>query len=138
MIVNGKHQFVGSSRSEWQKALEKESNTTTVSLEVNSIELSNNSVSLTVNVPKSSAVNVAIVEEDLNQEVNKGENRGRLLSNDNVVRSFQSKTFEGEERFKLSFPSEVDVSKSSVIVYAQSVRNWHVIGAEKIDLNAYQ
>ncbi len=138
MIVNGKHQFVGSSRSEWQKAFEKESNSDLVSLNVHSIMVDDSEISLRVNSSKATTINVAIVEKDLSQSVDRGENRGRTLSHDNVVRAFQTKNVEGQENFRLSFPKEVDLAKSSLIVYAQNSRNWYVSGAKKFDLNTYQ
>ena len=75
------------------------------------------------------------MERVFTQNVTRGENKEKL-SHDNVVRSFQSRQFDGKQnQFKLEIPSDLNSKKSSVIIYAQIESAWEVIGAKKILYN---
>ena len=141
MVVNGRTQFVGSSRSSWKKALyDEKSNATVEPLEITSKSLEDNKLQLTVaSNSRNDLINVAIVERNLSQNVNRGENRGRLLTHDNVVRAFDSKLDAGESsQFELVLPDNLDLTKSSVIVYNQNQSDLQIKGARKIPLSSLQ
>ncbi len=135
MIVNGKHQFVGSSRSEWYRALSLESGSTPqIELEVSILSKTGAALSFTVQSKNStnSQINVAIVEKNLAQDVKRGENRGRRLSHDNVVRSFDTRSFDGKEnKFTLQLPEGLKEEDASLIVYSQASDSWTINGAKK-------
>jgi len=78
---------------------------------------------------------VAVVERALTQNVIRGENRGRKLSHDNVVRVFDSRNDLEDNLFELMLPEDLDVSKSSLVVYKQHQTTWQIKGAKKIDLS---
>lgn len=138
MIVNGKHEFVGSSRSEWNKAYTNERQTDpSVELEISIVSKSSTSVTFSVKSKQStnSQINVAVVEKNLAQDVKRGENRGRRLSHDNVVRSFDTRSFDGKENtFTLQLPDGLKGQDASLIVYSQSADNWQINGAKKLSL----
>ena len=139
MVVNGKHRFVGSNRSDWRKAFTSEKSSELVAPEVSSVKLDGRKLTFDVSGAEDRQfINVAVVERDLTQSVNRGENRGRVLSHDNVVRAFDSKKKTEENSFQLVLPSDLDISKSSLVVYTQHQNNWEILGARKIDLSSFQ
>lgn len=137
MIVNGKHEFVGSSRSEWNRALALESrDVPSLDLDVSIISKTTDKLTFTVkSKPTDAQINVAIVEKNLSQDVKRGENRGRKLSHDNVVRSFDTRSFDGQQNtFKLRLPADLKLENASLIIYSQSSENWKVNGGKKISI----
>ena len=140
MVVNGTHRFVGSDRSDWRQAFSTEKSSKLVtSLKINSIALNGRSLSFTVNgIEGKQFVNAAVVERELSQDINRGENRGRRLSHDNVVRAFNAKKNEENNSFQLTLPEDLDLTKSSLIVYTQHHATWQIKGAKKIELASIQ
>ena len=138
MIVNGRHEFVGSNRSSWQRTFDIEKRKkNTCSITVNKLERSGNELTVEVSSSDSGRVklNVAVVERSLSQDVKRGENRGRKLAHDNVVRSFQSRTFDGSaNRFNLTLPEDLEITNANLIIYVQNQENWEVLGAIKHSL----
>ena len=140
MIVNGKHEFVGSSKSEWKKAFDIECKPTSKGeLEISIISKTKTELTIAVKSKDqtSSQINVAIVEKNLSQDVKRGENIGRKLEHDNVVRSFDTRSFDGKEnRFKLNLPEDLKIEDASLIVYSQKEGSWKINGAKKIKLSS--
>lgn len=139
MIVNGKHEFVGSSRAKWNHALNSESvpkNYSDLIVEVVSISDSELRFRVRSNEMNSSLLNVAIVEKSLSQQVDRGENRGRKLSHDNVVRAYDSRSFDGKPNsFLLTIPSNLKPENASLIVYAQKSTSWQIQGVKKLSFS---
>ena len=136
MVVNGVHRFVGSNRADWRKAFNTEKSSKLSSLSVTSMLLDGRGLSFRVEgVDRREIVNVAVVERALTQNVIRGENRGRKLSHDNVVRVFDSRNDLEDNLFELMLPEDLDVSKSSLVVYKQHQTTWQIKGAKKIDLS---
>ncbi len=134
MIVNGKHEFVGSNRAKWEAVLAEESASQSsqfLSVQNVAIEPETISVDILHSLPKHAIVNVAIVERDLSQKVTRGENRGRHLHHDNVVRSFTTVTAAKTQNPIVLELKDVKVEEASVIVYAQDARNYRVLAAAK-------
>lgn len=142
MVVNGKHEFVGSSKSEWNKALVSESKLTLpITLEVSIISKTGEAIVFTIKAKEStnSLINVAIVEKDLSQEVKRGENRGKVLSHNNVVRSFDTRSFDGKpNKFTLHFPQDLKIQNASLIVYSQDNDSWQINAAKKINITSIE
>lgn len=138
MVVNGKHEFVGSNRQQWLKVYEIEAvSRSGLKMQVGEVVLSNSEVMFSVAVsPKEDVlINLALVERDLDQNVTRGENRGRKLSHDNVVRSYDVRRISGGQfNFELPVKPSMDLSKSSLVVYAQDPETYQILSAEKIDL----
>jgi len=109
-------------------------------LERTSKSLEDNKLQLTVaSSSRDYLINFAILERTLSQNVNRGENRGRLLTHDNVVRAFDSKLDAGESsQFELVLPDNLDLTKSSVVVYNQNQSDLQIKGAKKIPLSSLQ
>lgn len=123
MIINGKVEFVGSRERlafDNVKAALKEAQK--LELSIQKISVSNNklSVSYTSKAENEQLIlNMAIVERGLNDNVTRGENRGRLLKHDNVVRAFQSQKLVQKGTFDFQIPKMMNRSKSSVIMFLQ-------------------
>ncbi len=141
MVVNGSKQFVGSNKLHWKRTLTEATQKASVQpLEVRSSHLNGNRLSFSVISPsKGHVFNVAVVERDLSQNVNRGENRGRLLTHDNVVRAFASQVQKSDANsFELELPDDLDISKSSLVVYSQDQSDLMIVGAKKIELSTLQ
>ncbi len=138
MVVNGKFEFVGSSRSKWENILGKLSaKEPKYSIDIQEWEIVNDELLIRVSSKNDNSVilNVALVERGLSQNVTRGENRGRLLSHDNVVRSFKTRQFDGQlNELRLQIPDDVKISNASLVVYAQNERSWEIIDAFKTPL----
>ncbi len=141
MIVNGKHEFVGSSRSAAKNyiaealeqpgaasiILKREKTSHPRSLALN-YELSN--------VPEKSVLHVALVERSIVKEIRRGENSGRTLRHENVVRVFETVKLEEEMRGQIFMeaPKEVKLENSSIVAYVQRDSDMEVVAATGIDL----
>ncbi len=138
MIINGKEGFVGSdaqrARRSIQAALQQAPvNNIDISLEVTDGDIKVN-YKLAEQAPDSSVL-VALVQRDLVSQVTAGENEGRVLRHDNIVREF--KTTDAQEMAGaviLSMPESNDLNNCSVIVFVQSQKDMSIIAASKADL----
>lgn len=142
MVVNGRWSFVGSDASaaatHISEALQEEGNlkvtaeakflddTVVVSFQATPSNASSS--------PADAIVNVALVERDLKVEVPRGENSGRTLHHDNVVRAFESVRPTGlpQGTVNLAMPSSSNRSKMSVVVYVQDPETMVVVGATRV------
>ncbi len=139
MVVNGKYEFVGSNRTKWKSTFEKlKTKEPTYSIKLDEMKLDGKEVVIEVSSDSDDRVilNAALVERGLSQNVTRGENRGRQLFHDNVVRSFKTRQFDGQSNvLKLEIPEDMDLSRSSLILYAQNEKRWEVVGALRKPLN---
>lgn len=138
MVVNGKYEFVGSDRRTWNEVLKKSSDELKdYDFDVRDLKWRGDKILFRVQSEESESVilNVAVVERSLSQDVTKGENRGRKLSHDNVVRYFDFQNFEGNEQTVFF---EVDDSikreNGSLIIYFQDRQDFSVLGAQQVAL----
>lgn len=141
MIVNGSAEFVGSNRAkathEIEQALKRKS-AVAVTLKKPSRSGEEVTVEYTVSpVPEKSLLHVAVVERELITKVPRGENAGRTLRHDNVVRRFQTIELSGAEVGKVEFklPPSLRPERSSVIAYVQDAGNLTVLGATSVNLD---
>lgn len=139
MVVNGKHEFVGSDRRTWARVLSTESNEQrNFSFEIDGLSKvkENLDFSVATNDYKGLLLNVAVVERGLSQQVTRGENRGRKLHHDNVVRAYDIRPFnQSKQQLSIQIPSDLDESNSSLVVYFQKASNYEIVGARQIALS---
>lgn len=141
MIVNGTDGFVGSDRSAGDPriaaALKKDA-ACGVEVKVSRAADDGGAAGRTIVVayelsraPEGSVVNVALVERGITSEVTAGENRGKTLSHDNVVRLFETVKVPGAHKgeSRLSLPEGAASDRCSVIVYVQDEKTMAVLGA---------
>lgn len=140
MIVNGVSEFIGSKRSlayqEVDNALEMQSK---VAVEITNSQLSASADELVVSYKNTGTcsncqINIALVESDLRDAVKRGENHGRTLRHDNVVRAFTTQDFKSSGKATLDIPSDVNQTKAKVIVYVQKGGYGQIVGATQLEL----
>ncbi len=131
MIVNGRDEFVGSSKDEAEKivgnALKQKPSYHII---IKDFQVTNNVLHLKYLLdkePNGEVINVAIVEREVENYVSRGENSGRRLHHDNVVRSFVTNLAKRDQELRLQVPA-MNLEKASVILYIQN-KDWNVVGA---------
>ncbi|MCG5470841.1 DUF1223 domain-containing protein [Micromonospora sp. LAH09] len=140
MIVNGTDEFVGSDRRRAAGAIDSALTTTaTTTLTLSASDVGGPRVTLDYRVdqpPEGAVLNVAIVQRGLDSEIARGENAGRTLRQDNVVRAFTSVGADAEGgRMELVVPPDLDPRSATVVGYVQESGNGAVIGATAIGLS---
>ncbi len=137
MIVNGKDEFVGSSKDESEKIVTNANKQKpSYQIAIKDFQVTNGLLHIRYSLdkePNGEVINMAIVEKEVENYVPRGENSGRKLHHDNVVRSFTTKPLEREQEFELKIPS-IEMKDASVILYIQD-SNWHIVGAASKPLN---
>lgn len=86
-------------------------------------------------IPPQSVINFALVERGLVREIWRGENSGRTLSHENVVRTFKvikKPAIEGSVRIEP--PSDLKIQNSSIIAYVQNADSMRILAATSVDL----
>ncbi len=139
MVFNGSAQCVGSSksqvRSKLTKALTKESR--------NRVKLSTQSEGNKVQVKykiegslTERVLQVALVERMISIEVRRGENGGRTLEHDNVVRSFKTLLLHRgpSGNYEVELPNTFNKSQGSIIAYVQNSKTLQILGASQVKL----
>lgn len=137
MIVNGKDEFVGSNRSESEKVIERAfGQKSAYQITVKNLLVVNGVASFRYSLdkePSGEVINIALIEKEVENDVPRGENSGRKLHHDNVVRSFVTKPAKREEEMRIQVP-KIDGIKASVVFYIQN-KDLLVIGATSKALN---
>ncbi len=141
MVVNGKEEFVGSNRSRAELIIrESLSQKAEVDLTID-LDLDRQSRELTISYeisesPDNAALNIALVEDGLATEILSGENEGRTLSHERVVRVFETVELKGrrEGEFDLTIPANVSIEKGSIVGYVQIHSKMEILGAIGVGL----
>ncbi len=136
MIVNGRHAFVGSrgteARSHIRKALEARPETS-IALNLTGEENRTLEYRLSGRTDRL-MLNIALISRHLENDVPRGENRGRTLEHVNVVRWFKTvRPRSGEGSVELDFPAELKSADTGLIVYTQDQDTWAVTGLGLMD-----
>lgn len=131
MIVNGATEFVGSNREAAKAAIVMAlRQKPKYEISIGDVKLANDRVVLTYQIdksPGSERLNVALVERHLENFVPRGENHGKTLSHDNVVRAFETIALKKSGRIEVS-TSDVNPENCSVILYIQDT-DFTIVGA---------
>ncbi|RAO10339.1 DUF1223 domain-containing protein [Micromonospora noduli] len=140
MVVNGTVEFVGSDRRRTAAAIMSAmASTATTPLALSIANLGNDRVMVdyrTEQPPERAVLQVAVVERDLTSEIARGENAGRTLRQDNVVRAFRSVGLDAERgQVELATPPGLDPGSASVVGYVQENGERAIVGATAIDLS---
>jgi len=139
MIVNGETAFVGSDRQQGDaliaQALRRPAQ---VDVKVQAVYDSHaQKVSVTLEASPAlpgSAVRVAVVQRGLRREIRSGENHGRVLMHENVVRAFATMTLHAQSsnQFALSLPADFKGGSAAVIAYVQDAKTDRILGAASV------
>jgi len=140
MIVNGTEVLVGSDRDRSRKsiaaALKRPAKTL---LKLSAEKADADAVVLSYeapSAPKGAVLNVAVVERGLVSKAPRGENSGRTLRHENVVRVFRTVRLHDSAKgaVELKLPARLVRKNSSVIAYVQKSAAGAVLGAGSVDL----
>ncbi len=141
MIVNGRSVFVGSRSAtmttEVRQALQNPA-THAVAL---TARVAHGEVVVDFAVEGSTdgqQLQLAIVERGLSVKVKRGENGGRTLAHDNVVRQLTTYPLheKASDQVKLPLPDGVDLTKTALIAYVQDAESLAISGASRVRLSA--
>ena len=133
MIVNGRKEFVGSNKSVAEKTIQEALQQSTLysftSLEVT---VKKKVVHITYTLDKAPAgelINFAFVQKKVQNRVDSGENAGKFLYHNNIVRAFRTAPIEQNGIIEFDLP--VNVSKTTMIVFVQDKKRQVVAAAAK-------
>lgn len=131
-VLNGKQEFVGSNRARLNSLLTsalQESAPVDVQLVA---QRKGNTITvdyrLTGNLT-GTLLNVALVSGSVSTDVGRGENAGRKLVNNNVVRSFATLPGQARGQTTLVAPANFDPADGAVIAYVQQEKTLMTLGA---------
>ena len=139
LVVNGSEEFVGSRKSQTEKSIEKTlSQKAEAGINLNKM-FENKALKIDYTLKgnfKNAILNIALVERNMETKVLRGENGGRTLKHDNVVREFQiiQTDAKGEGSILLNIPNDFKQKDCSVIAYLQNKDTWKIVAANKIEL----
>lgn len=141
MIVNGAVGFVGSNKEraeqEIDRALERPAPVEVVAdasaSGVNAVRVEARVEMEVELIHRNWDVVAAVVERGLSQIPDRGENKGRTLEHDNVVRAFKVEALKGDDAtIEIDVPSDVDREQASIIVYVQDTRTRKILGVTRV------
>ncbi len=145
MIVNGHEQFIGSDKSAAAKAVRQAAPLGTLAVTAQArkdgepIRLS---VTAPQGTPADAKVYAALTEDHLSSEVKRGENSGRTLKHDGVVRAFVDGTFSKPDAagaasvctLTLTPPVGVKESNAHIVIFVQDASTLRVLSAAPVSL----
>jgi hypothetical protein len=142
MIVNGTTEFVGSDAAAAKRAVAAAQArpadvavklTATVSNPRNAVAVEYDLDDVS-RLPEGAVLNVALVERGLETAVKNGENGGRTLKHDNVVRWFTTVAPKKHDVVSVPLPDHLRRENASVIAYVQQKGPGRVLGAAALDV----
>jgi hypothetical protein len=140
MIVNGREAFVGSQGGTARKTIGTalgQPASAAIALEPAGGEGRALEIGFRVTGHKAGDVlNIALVEKGLSVSVKRGENGGRILKHENVVRAFRIVRLDaqGSGTVKLEMQAGVRRENASLIAYAQQAESLRMLGAARTPL----
>lgn len=139
LVVNGTEEFVGSRKSQTDNAIKKALATPARAQIDLSKTLTDNKIAIHYTLSGdivNAVLNFAVVESNFATKVIRGENEGRILKHDNVVRDFQTLEVKSSVGMQDILPlKNWQVPNCTLIVFLQDKKTGQVLGASKIRLN---
>lgn len=86
------------------------------------------------NWPKNARAFIAVTENNLITEVERGENRGRQLHHDHVVRAFEG-PFHPDQAFSAKLPGDVITDNAALVVWLEDTHTGQTIEASTLPLS---
>jgi hypothetical protein len=141
MVLNGKEGFTGSDENRARKRIAeylKASPTNAINLKAKRIGTQSIEVAYRcAQVTPGAVLNIALVERRLEVSVPRGENAGRILKHDNVVRVFKTIALTSQEGvIDLGTASMEDASRYSVVAYVQDAVKLNITAADEVGLDS--
>ncbi|AUD03485.1 DUF1223 domain-containing protein [Spirosoma pollinicola] len=137
-VLNGQQEFVGSNRNKQSSTLKEALSipaTADIKLTVSTPQNNQLTISYLLAGDLTKAVlHVAVVSKTTETIVNRGENAGRKLAHDNVVRVFLTVPATEKGVVTLALPIDYDARNGAVVAYVQTQQTLAIRGAEKVNL----
>lgn len=138
MIINGSEEFVGSNRTKAADRIESAlKQPGPISITLSTVAISNRSLKVGYSIseiPQGTELNFALAERGLVRNILRGENDGRKLEHENVVRSFKTIAPRPNGEIMIEIPDEVNPDNSSVVAYLQNAKTMQILAAMNLDL----
>ncbi len=140
MVVNGHREMVGSDEASIQNAIkEEQQNKSNTFLSIKtSLDTSNSSLNIEYGIQngvQNSLIHFALVEKEVTHHIKRGENQGRILTHNHIVRIFETEKLDGSKNTKeLKIPSDLETNKLVLIVYLQEKESNLIYAANQIIL----
>ncbi len=140
VIVNGRHEFVGSNKAKLQSTITSElKNTAGKLIDVSAAATDGKIVTVTYEAKEAASedLNIALVQKKGTTEVKRGENGGRKLFHINIVRDYKTVSVSNESKGAVSLivPEDLSRNECAVVAYLQQKKNGVITAAKKINLN---
>lgn len=139
MIINGRQAFIGSERGKARrfiKIYQEVPATNTLTLNVAKRDHKQVEVSYECDrLETGSVIHFALTESGFETRVNAGENKGRVLKNDHVVREFKTVPLQRQGTVTLNFPISEVHGSFEVVVYVQNPDDMRIYAAERVVLD---
>lgn len=140
MVVNGTAAFTGSNGREADRqvaaALGRPPPAAAVAMKAEATDAGAVRVGYDVSgAPAGAVLNVAVVERGLETKVPRGENAGRTLRHENVVRAFEVIPLDkAAGSVEVKVPAGVNLKNAAVVGFVQDAKRMTVSGAAAVDL----
>lgn len=132
-IVNGKVEFTGSNESRLRETIEESiSELPKSEIQITVQRGNKNQIQVIVNAESNQdlTLNLALVQQQVTNAVQRGENKGKSLTHFNTVRDFMVLPDDGGSKtYDLNIPNGLSTSDCSVIAYLQNSKNGHIVAA---------
>ena len=141
MIVNGGSVFVGSKTATARAKIQQAQQQATAHRVALTAEVVADEVQVDYQIEGPTAgkvLHLALVERDLSVDVKRGENGGRTLHHDNVVRAFKTVRLERTPSgsVRVALPDEIDREQASLVGYVQDTQTLAISGASQVSLSS--
>jgi hypothetical protein len=133
LIVNGQTEVVGNNRPSVKALVEKQLTIKPMTfIETNNYFVDHNNLKCNYAIKGSwenSIINFALVEKKAVTHIQAGENEGKILTNQNIVKQFISKSASVNGSQVIILPENMPHSAFSVVVYLQNIKTGEIKAA---------
>ena len=143
MIVNGNKAFESPRQNVIDQGIKIGLNTPAhFQIQISDVKKEENQLGFTINLNEPANdlhLNLALVEKGLTTMIKAGENGGKKLTHNNVVRSFVTSSLKNETQItgKLAIPRDMVIKNASLIAYLQSPDTMKILGASQFTLTKH-
>jgi len=139
LVVDGVAPMVGSRRNEAVAAIRRQATRPSVPVAITVSRLAASRLDIDVRVDPAAVdgafrVRVALTQDNAVSRVGGGENGGRTLTEDGVVRDWQLARQDSGQHYRaqLTVPADLDERNAAVVAFVQRVPLWHIVGAKRV------
>ena len=136
VVVNGRHELIGSQEETLRRALNLELRSAAPAQLNADAQISAGKLNLayqTANAGRATVLQVALVQKVAHTMVKRGENAGRLLPHVQIVRSIQSFPAAGSGNVAVKLPDGFNPTDWEVITFLQNTQTGAIIAANRPD-----